>query len=1066
MSSLAHCFEKFGIHPLERAELRKAAKEYRNEGFIAQEANEKAVSDYLKSIEETHSGMVDQIRAELTKRGRFEEVTPTGSLAGQEVPKLPEPAIPAPPGLQAAPEEAKVQAPLPSPTQMREIPTGTSVRVNGKEGKVNEINPDGTISVGFEGGGMADVKPEEITLAGPEVSKEVPPVSGEFLKPVVTDKGEQIEGKAGGTHTDIIEAEGLRPDEPHRGFITPPTKEHPEGQLLTRKEAVPWMEKNQPEVYKRWREVVGPDATELFSEHYRKAAGLEEADLQPSATQAIPPAVPEGWKTAIQPNWRRTPGWKAEVDWKNKRIVFETEADSKNPDIINHEIGHIQLEDKLGDVQKLSDSPLLQTYAKIRKEPKGTHINFIREHLAMDYGQYLTDPEKVKPELKTLFEKYFPKEGVGAVPPTAQHLELMPEEYPNIEKVAVKQDGKIYTDHVHGEIIANEGLDPEKAIPGFLTKQGKFVEQYPEGRKPLEEFLPKPPEMEDIFKKIELFRGTSGKNATTEAYELGKTLTRDQIKEVWKWYEDQPKGALLAEAHPEMSGQEIADLGHTQQVAREVVAGHLGEDKIETAFSKEEIRKKLEEEVAAPSEQDLHAKVNAEEYEKRGPVTAYIVDGEYIRKNIDEEFSNFAQHFDKQYVPENEIWLDKENVPNEYPYTLDNALTQRLEMARGKSFNEALKRGNAIEKRERQRANPPKKSDEKLSPQLVEDAKKELLGTIGKDKIPVWLVAGDMLREVDPDFVEGGNDGAYKWMPEKTIIIDDDISPEERTAIIIHEGTERDRIINQGMKYPKAHELSSQDEHDYREDPTKFEASKKYAEVKLEPARPKEFPKELEPLSKALTNIDEEVKAKPDLEPYAGQAMITSAYNFFNIGAQVPNRLETLKSKLAEYGFAGESAIKELKEAYRAGIKEESKPPGSKGKEEIVGNWEKGESRPFAFDPNSTENEGRFRLLPSTNIKGTSYFRRKSRTNGVSYIVGKDKATGEEVTQAIRFDKSVMPEEKAAKWWEENKGRFEFYGSKPKEEIQSVKGRGEKKRKKGYPIWSEVPSYLPPGMAR
>lgn len=411
-----------------------------------------------------------------------------------------------------------------------------------------------------------------------------------------------------------------------------------------------------------------------------------------------------------------------------------------------------------------------------------------------------------------------------AVPPTAQHLELMPEEYPEIDKVAVMQDGKVYTDHTHPEIVIANNLDPEKAISGYTTKKtGEFV--------PAEKI----------------------KGAPTPS-------------------------------------------------------------------------------IAPTEKPDFHAQVNATEYDKRGPVTAYIVDGPYIRKNIDPEFTNFAQHWDKPYVPENEVWLDKENVPNEYPYTLENALTQRREMASGKSYNEALKRGDAVEKRERVRANPPKKGDEKLNPQLIEDAKKELLGTIGKDKIPVWLVAGDMIRETDPDFVEGGNDGAYPWMPKNTIIIDDDISPEERPAIIVHEGTERDRIINKGMKYPEAHKLSSQDEHEYREDPAKFEASKKYAAVKLEPA------------------------------PAEAQ----------------------------------------------------------------VGNWEKGGSRPFAFDPNSTENEGRFRLLPPDSIKKDSYFRRESTTKGVSYLKGKDKITGREVTQAIRFDKSVMSEDKAVQWWEENKGRFPF----------------------------------------
>ena len=238
---------------------------------------------------------------------------------------------------------------IPPVTQMHEMPVGTSVKVNGREGVVNEVNPDGTISVGFEGGGMADVRPEEITvtetLAGQGASKEALPVSEEEVKP---------------------------------GPLRP--------------------------------ETVG---------------------IEPAKEKAKTLNTPEGWTTAIQPTWRKTPGWQAEVDWKGKRIVFETEADSKNVDIVNHEIGHIRLEDKLGDVQKLSDSPLLQTYAKIRKEPKDTHINFIREHLAMDYGQYLTDPEKVTPELKALFEEYFPegeakqhpeKKATSVAAPTASQL--------------------------------------------------------------------------------------------------------------------------------------------------------------------------------------------------------------------------------------------------------------------------------------------------------------------------------------------------------------------------------------------------------------------------------------------------------------------------------------------------------------------------------------------------------------------------------------------------------------------------------------------------------------------
>jgi hypothetical protein len=77
----------------------------------------------------------------------------------------------------------------------------------------------------------------------------------------------------------------------------------------------------------------------------------------------------------------------------------------------------------------------------------------------------------------------------------------------------------------------------------------------------------------------------------------------------------------------------------------------------------------------------------------------------------------------------------------------------------------------------------------------------------------------------------------------------------------------------------------------------------------------------------------------------------------------------------------------------------------------------------FKFDPNSTKNEGRWRLLDPATILSSSYFRRKSSTNGVSYVIGKNQQHIK-VIQAIRFDKSVFTEQKAAEWWYANKDRF------------------------------------------
>jgi hypothetical protein len=46
--------------------------------------------------------------------------------------------------------------------------------------------------------------------------------------------------------------------------------------------------------------------------------------------------------------------------------------------------------------------------------------------------------------------------------------------------------------------------------------------------------------------------------------------------------------------------------------------------------------------------------------EERGDFKIWIVDGSYIRGHIDEEFTNFGQHFRFPYIPEDELWLDRE----------------------------------------------------------------------------------------------------------------------------------------------------------------------------------------------------------------------------------------------------------------------------------------------------------------------------------------------------------------------------------------------------------------------
>ena len=52
----------------------------------------------------------------------------------------------------------------------------------------------------------------------------------------------------------------------------------------------------------------------------------------------------------------------------------------------------------------------------------------------------------------------------------------------------------------------------------------------------------------------------------------------------------------------------------------------------------------------------------------------WIVDGNYIRLNLDDEFSNCGQPLDFKIIPKNEIWIDKEHSGNESRFFITHML--------------------------------------------------------------------------------------------------------------------------------------------------------------------------------------------------------------------------------------------------------------------------------------------------------------------------------------------------------------------------------------------------------
>src|SRR3989338_6719320 len=104
-----------------------------------------------------------------------------------------------------------------------------------------------------------------------------------------------------------------------------------------------------------------------------------------------------------------------------------------------------------------------------------------------------------------------------------------------------------------------------------------------------------------------------------------------------------------------------------------------------------------------------------------GDIKVFIVDGEYIRGNINEEFTNYGQHYRFPFIPENEFWIDHAREQGEEKYYIDSMLAMRRFLAKGVSHDEAVKKADAIERRERAKSRIMQKIIE------IKNDKKELI---------------------------------------------------------------------------------------------------------------------------------------------------------------------------------------------------------------------------------------------------------------------------------------------------------------------------------------------------
>ncbi|MDD5308869.1 MAG: hypothetical protein PHU25_16260 [Deltaproteobacteria bacterium] len=204
---------------------------------------------------------------------------------------------------------------------------------------------------------------------------------------------------------------------------------------------------------------------------------------------------------------------------------------------------------------------------------------------------------------------------------------------------------------------------------------------------------------------------------------------------------------------------------------------------------------------------EIHKPPYLEKIDELPGIQVWIVDGSHVRGRIDEEFTNFGQHFRFSFIPENEFWIDREQVNDERRFFIEHMLVEHRLMKAGMPYDKAIVEADRAERRERRRSGIVRRLTRAGLPD-GETVHTHLWKTL-ESGLNVWIVDGAKVRSVfDIDFTAGGHDHVYEFVPENEIWIDNDIIEKERAYVLLHELHERNRMA-EGLPYSKAHAESS-----------------------------------------------------------------------------------------------------------------------------------------------------------------------------------------------------------------------------------------------------------------
>lgn len=204
--------------------------------------------------------------------------------------------------------------------------------------------------------------------------------------------------------------------------------------------------------------------------------------------------------------------------------------------------------------------------------------------------------------------------------------------------------------------------------------------------------------------------------------------------------------------------------------------------------------------------------INKEFIDKYGQYKIYLVDGEDVRnlslKN--EEFGLSSSHlFFPKLIPKNEIWIEKHVKKTEVNLLISS------ELYKIKLINvDDVEKWEAYQKAERKK----REKHQKLEKNEI-DKNIYIKEWMKIDDMVIWLVDAEKVRKkYKSDFMEGGHDFVYNWIPDNEIWIENGLNNHEIPFIVLHELVERNMMKDDKMKYDDAHIISSKIEWSKRPD--------------------------------------------------------------------------------------------------------------------------------------------------------------------------------------------------------------------------------------------------------